>query len=201
MTEEEKLAQLDFTDPQQMREALEHAKAAAAGSHEGIRLWMLDCGELVAKHQARADAAEKNAALLSRAVHLIGAVARAPEGWEPPTAWHLEAVAFLAECGETREVREYRALMAEQPRTDSKADDPIGELRWELGARTRQYDQVCRDMRALTEEVISALSTAQHRMTLRGGLPFCACGLSLGGGDASGAFITHILAVWTETRP
>ena len=37
---------------------LEHAKAAAAGSHEGIRLWMLDCGELVAKHRARAEAAE-----------------------------------------------------------------------------------------------------------------------------------------------
>ena len=83
-----------------------------------------------------------------------------------------------------------------QPRTDSGADDLIGELRWELGARTRQHDRVCRDMRALTEEVISALSTAQHRMTLRGALPFCACGLSLGGGDASGAFITHILAVW-----
>ena len=90
----------------------------------------------------------------------------------------------------------------EQPRTDSKADDPIGELRWELGARTRQHDQVCRDMRALTEEVISALSTARHRMTLRGALPFCACGLSLGGGDASGVFITHILAVWRESgRP
>ena len=37
---------------------LEHAQAAAAGSHEGIRLWMLDCGELVAKHRARAVAAE-----------------------------------------------------------------------------------------------------------------------------------------------
>jgi hypothetical protein len=89
--------------------------------------------------------------------------------------------------------------MAEQPRTDSKADDPLGELRWELGARTRQYDRVCRDMRTLTEEVISALSTAQHRMTLRAALPFCACGLSLGGGDASGVFITHILAVTTRT--
>ena len=121
MTEEEKLAQLDFTDPQQMREALEHAKAAAAGSHEGIRLWMLDCGELVANQRARADVAEKNATLLGRAVHLIGAVARAPEGWEPPTAWHLEAVAFLAECGETREVREYRALLADIAASDHKS--------------------------------------------------------------------------------
>ena len=41
---------------------LQHAKAAAAGSHEGIRLWMLDCGELVAKHRARAEAAESTAA-------------------------------------------------------------------------------------------------------------------------------------------
>jgi len=91
--------------------------------------------------------------------------------------------------------------MVDQPRTDSGADDLIGERRWELGARTRQYDRVCRDMRALTEEVIRALSTAEHRMTLRGGLPFCACGLSLEGGDASGAFITHILAIWREAQP
>ena len=41
---------------------LEHAQAAAAGSHEGIRLWMLDCGELVSKHRARAEAAEAKAA-------------------------------------------------------------------------------------------------------------------------------------------
>ena len=37
---------------------LEHAQEAAAGSHEGVRLWMLDCGELAAKHRARAEAAE-----------------------------------------------------------------------------------------------------------------------------------------------
>jgi hypothetical protein len=37
---------------------LERAQQAAAGSHEGIRLWMLDCGELVAKHRDRAVAAE-----------------------------------------------------------------------------------------------------------------------------------------------
>jgi len=37
---------------------LEHAQDAAAGSHEGIRLWMLDCGELVTKHRDRAEAAE-----------------------------------------------------------------------------------------------------------------------------------------------
>lgn len=41
-----------------LHSALEHAASAAAGSHEGIRLWMLDCGELVAKHRARAAAAE-----------------------------------------------------------------------------------------------------------------------------------------------
>jgi len=37
---------------------LEHAKAALADDNEGVRLWMLDCGELVAKHRARAVAAE-----------------------------------------------------------------------------------------------------------------------------------------------
>jgi hypothetical protein len=85
--------------------------------------------------------------------------------------------------------------MAGQPRTDSKADDPIGELRFELGARTRQLDRVRRDFRALTEEVITALSTDEHQMVMRGGLPFCQCRLPLDGGDASGVFITHILAV------
>jgi len=87
-------------------------------------------------------------------------------------------------------------MTAGQPRTDSKADDLIGELRWELGARTRQVDQVRKDYRALTEQVIMALSTKAHHMTARGGLPFCECGLPLGGGDASGSFITHILAIW-----
>ena len=89
----------------------------------------------------------------------------------------------------------------EQPRTDSKADDPLGELHWALGARTRQLDQVRKDYRALTEQVIAALSTGEHHMTARGGLPFCECGLSLGGGDASGSFITHILAVTTQGEP
>lgn len=59
MTEDEKLAQLTFDDPGQ---ALEHAKAALAGDSEGVRLWMLDCGELVAKHRARADTAEASLA-------------------------------------------------------------------------------------------------------------------------------------------
>jgi hypothetical protein len=47
-----------------MHAALEHAASAAAGSHEGMRLWMLDCGELVAKHRTRAEAdARKLAAI------------------------------------------------------------------------------------------------------------------------------------------
>lgn len=33
---------------------VEHAARAAAGSHEGIRLWMLDCGSLVQKHREHA---------------------------------------------------------------------------------------------------------------------------------------------------
>jgi len=37
---------------------LEHAAAALAGDNEGVRLWMLDCGELVERHRARAAAAE-----------------------------------------------------------------------------------------------------------------------------------------------
>jgi hypothetical protein len=38
--------------------ALEHAKAALAGDNEGIRLWMLDCAELVDRARVRAGAAE-----------------------------------------------------------------------------------------------------------------------------------------------
>ena len=110
--DDEKLAHPDFAGPQQLREALGHAMAALA-KDTGLRLWMLDCGVLVARHKACADVAEKGAAMLGRAVHLIGAVTRAPEGWEPPPAWHPEAEAFLAASGETREVREYRALTAD----------------------------------------------------------------------------------------
>lgn len=66
MTEDEKLAQLDFTDPAQLRQALKHTMAALAEDNEGVRLWMLDCGELVAKHRARADAAEAELAELRR---------------------------------------------------------------------------------------------------------------------------------------
>jgi hypothetical protein len=42
--------------------ALEHAKAALAGDNEGIRLWMLDCGELVDRARVRAEAAERKLA-------------------------------------------------------------------------------------------------------------------------------------------
>lgn len=83
----------------------------------------------------------------------------------------------------------------EQPRTDSKADDPLGELRYELGARIREVDRIRKDYRALTGEVIAALSTDEHQMAVVAGLPVCACGLSLGGGDASGSFITHVLGL------
>ncbi len=44
-------------DFDRLHAALEHAVSAAMGSHEGIRVWMLDCGELVAKHRDRAGAA------------------------------------------------------------------------------------------------------------------------------------------------
>jgi hypothetical protein len=69
---DEKLTQLDFADPKQTREALEHARAALARDNEGIRLWMLDCGELVAKHRARADAAEAELAQATAATRATG---------------------------------------------------------------------------------------------------------------------------------
>lgn len=42
---------------------LEHAQAALA-DNEGVRLWMLDCGELVARHRARGEAAERKLAVI-----------------------------------------------------------------------------------------------------------------------------------------
>lgn len=89
MTEAEKLAQLEFTDPQQMREALEHAKAALASDNEGVRLWMLDCGELVAKHRARAEATE---ATLERVRKLAE-----DWGWTSPDLRAPEAGTYILE--------------------------------------------------------------------------------------------------------
>ena len=74
------------------------------------------------------------------------------------------------------------------------------ELRTELVIANRRWDRVAKDCRALTAEVIAGLSTPEHAMIAVAGLPECQCGLSLGGGDASGSFITHALAVLAEER-
>ena len=47
---------------------LEHAEAALAGDNEGVRLWMLDCGELVAKHRDRADSADARLAEIRQVI-------------------------------------------------------------------------------------------------------------------------------------
>ena len=65
---------------------LEHAKAALAGDHEGIRLWMLDCGELVAKHRARAEAAEARLAAVRE--HARTWAALAPSHMGPASSRH-----------------------------------------------------------------------------------------------------------------
>ena len=75
-----------------------------------------------------------------------------------------------------------------------------GELRSELEMMTRRWDRVAKDCRALTAEVVAGLSTPEHAMIAVAGLPECQCGLSLGGGDASGSFITHALAVLASER-
>ncbi len=74
------------------------------------------------------------------------------------------------------------------------------ELRGELEMMTRRWDRVAKDCRALTAEVIAGLSTPEHAMIAVAGLPECQCGRSLGGGDASGSFITHALAVLAGER-
>lgn len=50
---------------------MKHAQFAAAGSHEGVRLWMLDCGELVAKHRGRAETAEGKLTAITEACRSI----------------------------------------------------------------------------------------------------------------------------------
>jgi hypothetical protein len=59
--------------------ALEHAESAAAGSYEGMRLWMLDCGELVAEHRERAEAAEGKLAELRKRAEEWSALAPADD--------------------------------------------------------------------------------------------------------------------------
>jgi hypothetical protein len=76
----------------------------------------------------------------------------------------------------------------------------VAELSEELAVRTRQWERVAKDHRALTAEVIAGLSTREHRMIVVAGLPRCECGLPLAGGDASGVFITHALAVLAAER-
>ena len=110
--DDEKLARLDFATPQQTREALEHAKAALARDNEGIRLWMLDCGELVAKHRARADAAERKIDVMTSGLNIVPhehppAEMDAP-AWDTP-----RLIAHLAQMhGLTGQPRDVQALAA-----------------------------------------------------------------------------------------
>ena len=78
--------------------------------------------------------------------------------------------------------------------------DEVEELRGELVVAYRRWDRLADYCRALTAEVIAGLSSTEHAMIVVTGLPECRCGLSLGGGDASGSFITHALAVLAEER-
>jgi len=59
---------------QRLNEALEHAKAALAGDNEGIRLWMLDCGQLVEKHRKAATEADTRAAAAEAKLKTIAIV-------------------------------------------------------------------------------------------------------------------------------
>ena len=65
---------------------LEHAQAALAGDNEGVRLWMLDCGELVAKHRARAEAAEAKLARIREVCDQYG--------WMSHASWKRSILAI-----------------------------------------------------------------------------------------------------------
>ena len=51
---------------------LQHAEDAARGSHEGIRLWMIDCSRIAAKHRERADAAEQTVSEMTDCLRKLG---------------------------------------------------------------------------------------------------------------------------------
>jgi len=86
------------------------------------------------------------------------------------------------------------------PNGNWNPDDLVPRAEFEAAFRTAE--RVRKDYRALTAEVIAGLTTAEHEMTMFAGLPECRCRHSLGGGDASGAFITHALAKLREgSRP
>ena len=74
------------------------------------------------------------------------------------------------------------------------------DYRAELDVAVRMRERIRRDYAELTSEVVAGLTSAEHEMTMVTGLPFCRCGFSLAGGDASGAFITHALAIVRAER-
>lgn len=75
-------------------------------------------------------------------------------------------------------------------------DQHLAELHETAEQHYRRAERLAKDYRALTAEVIAGLTTEEHEMTAVAGLPVCRCGRTLGGGDASGAFITHALIAY-----
>jgi hypothetical protein len=76
----------------------------------------------------------------------------------------------------------------------------LAEIETEFGARTRQFDQLCREHNTLVDQVIAGLATPEHEKIAVAGLPRCRCGYPLGGGRAPEEFITHALAVLARAR-
>jgi len=85
------------------------------------------------------------------------------------------------------------------PEEEDGSLDLAGVSPASLLGQLREAQRTCQRLRqayrVLTDEVIAGLTTVEHGKVERGGLPFCRCGLSLAGGDASGVWITHALAV------
>src|ERR1035441_4384670 len=84
------------------------------------------------------------------------------------------------------------ALEAAEPHIQAAAAEEYREV---AEQHYRRAERLRKDYIKLTDEVITGLTTPEHVMTAFAGLPECRCRLPLGGGDASGAFITHALAV------
>jgi hypothetical protein len=93
------------------------------------------------------------------------------------------------------------AVEAAAPRIAAGKDAEIAGLRETCEQHYRRAERLRKDYQALTDEVIAGLTSAEHEMTAVTNLPVCRCGWPLGGGDASGAFITHALAALNGGRP
>ena len=109
-------------------------------------------------------------------------------------------------CDEFCRCPVHRTPMIYAPSADEHACQDIdceyghGTYRALANQEARRAGRLRKALLALEAEVVAGLTTPAHEMVMRAGLPFCRCGHSLHGGDSTGAFITHALAILATAR-